>query len=105
MRTDDFYLPKTLYSNITHWAVQKHLSKAGVILECINLAIANNIKWEPGSVTIPDKLNNIPAVHFTPTFTPLELRRALDRYHLNNAHIIQAIEYGLNELERRDRYE
>lgn len=101
---NNFYLPKILYDNISHISKEKKQSISKTITEYIEYAIKNKIQWTPDSVQVPNKINDIPAVHFTARFTSKNLHNIISEYGLNNAQIIQAIQYGLyqDELKRRN---
>ena len=96
----DFYLPKTLYNNVKALANKKHTSISSTMTECIEYAIENNIIWAPDKITVPDKINRVPAVHFLPKYTSTKLQKTLLKYNLNNAQVIQAIQYGAYYLDK-----
>lgn len=96
----DFYIPKTMYHNICAIAKEKNKSITSVITGYLKQAIHDNITWRPGEFAIPDKINNIPAVHFTSEFTAPRIRDIIAEHKLDNSQILNALAYGLNK-ERR----
>lgn len=91
--SDNYYISQTLYNNIRTIAKEHNQTITDIITIYITYAIEHNIKWKPDSVTVPDKVNHISSVHFTPRFTSKKLYKILLNYNLDNSQLIQAIQY------------